>query len=73
MSPYLPLAWQYAVVGGLVGAGANVGVVFLEATRWPQGWETAMVESSAQVDADRYPDLYEVRDDPQVRAEISVW
>ena len=42
-------------------------------TRWPEGWETAMVDSSVQVDADRYPDLYEVRDDPQVRAEISVW
>jgi hypothetical protein len=42
-------------------------------TRWPRGWETAMVDSSVPVDADRYPDLYEVRDDPRLPAEVPVW
>jgi hypothetical protein len=37
---YLPRMWQYAL-WGLVGAGANVGVVFLEASRRVKGWPWA--------------------------------
>ena len=37
MDPYVVAMWQYAL-WGLVGAAANVGVVFLEASRRVKGW-----------------------------------
>ncbi|GLZ43558.1 hypothetical protein [Actinokineospora sp. NBRC 105648] len=37
MDPYAPDIWQYAL-WGLVGAAANIGVVFLEASNRVKGW-----------------------------------
>lgn len=35
-------------------------------TTWPAEWHALIQEASVQVDPDRQPDLYEIRDDPHV-------
>jgi hypothetical protein len=39
-------------------------------TCWPLGWQKSIHDVSVQIDPDRRPDLYEVRDDPRVPHDV---